>query len=233
MFAYFKSLFRGQIVASADPFPFITPGSLVFDIGANIGNYSARFLRQGASVIALEPQPFCKDYLKLRFMFNSKLKIVGKGVSDHTGSAELLLTSSHTIASIDKEWIEGVSESKRFNLELKDWNNKVAIELTTLDHLVREFGKPTFIKIDVEGHEDKVIQGLSQPIDYVTYEYTLPEHSGSCLRCIEHLRFIGNYEFESIETSGKWLNADEFSGEIKKLTAKGELLNGDILARQK
>lgn len=230
--AYVKALIRGQIIAPAEAFPFVTKGFLVFDIGANIGNYTARFLKMGAKVIALEPQPYCKNYLKMRFLFNSNVTVVAKGVSDRSGPTELLLTDSHTIASVDKEWIDGVSESGRFDLQTKDWNRKVTIDLTTLDQLIKQYGKPGLIKIDVEGHEDKVLKGLSIAVDYVTFEYTLPEHTASCLRCIEHLASIGNYEFESISESGKWFRAPEFAAEVKQQASLGQLLNGDILARR-
>lgn len=169
----------------------------------------------------------------MRFLFNRNVTVVAKGVSDQPGTTELLLTDSHTIASVDKEWIKGVADSGRFNLQTEDWNRKVSIELTTLDQLIKEHGRPDLIKIDVEGHEDKVLNGLSIPVDYVTFEYTLPEHTDSCVRCIKHLASIGNYEFESIAGQGKWMNAHEFIIEINHQSSLEQLLNGDILARKK
>jgi 16S rRNA A1518/A1519 N6-dimethyltransferase RsmA/KsgA/DIM1 with predicted DNA glycosylase/AP lyase activity len=37
--------------------PFIPKGSLVFDIGANVGEYTQAFLDLGARVVAVEPNP--------------------------------------------------------------------------------------------------------------------------------------------------------------------------------
>lgn len=38
---------------------FISPGDLVFDIGANVGSYTEMFLRLGAKVVAAEPNREC------------------------------------------------------------------------------------------------------------------------------------------------------------------------------
>src|SRR3954471_20046 len=46
---------------------FIKPGNLVFDVGANVGNRVEVFLKCGAKVIAVEPQPNCVDILKGKF----------------------------------------------------------------------------------------------------------------------------------------------------------------------
>ena len=46
---------------------FISRGDLVFDIGCNLGQKSVTFLRLGARVIALEPNPNCAPVLDLEF----------------------------------------------------------------------------------------------------------------------------------------------------------------------
>jgi 16S rRNA A1518/A1519 N6-dimethyltransferase RsmA/KsgA/DIM1 with predicted DNA glycosylase/AP lyase activity len=46
---------------------FIKPNDLVFDVGANIGNYTAIFLALGARVLAIEPQAECMAQLRARF----------------------------------------------------------------------------------------------------------------------------------------------------------------------
>ena len=51
-----KKLFQSRVAA----------GDVVFDIGANIGAYSAAFLGLGARVVAVEPQPQLARYLRQR-----------------------------------------------------------------------------------------------------------------------------------------------------------------------
>src|SRR4051794_16322556 len=47
---------------------FVRPGDLVFDIGANRGGKCAAFLRLGARVVAVEPNPGCVTALRRRFV---------------------------------------------------------------------------------------------------------------------------------------------------------------------
>ena len=50
--------------------PFVPAGSLCFDIGAHLGNRSDAWLRLGAKVVAIEPQPACIRFLKKHFLKN-------------------------------------------------------------------------------------------------------------------------------------------------------------------
>src|SRR5436305_15306189 len=61
---------------------FVAPGSLVFDIGANVGNRVQVFLAIGARVVAVEPQQFCVETLSPRWGRNSRLTILPMGISD-------------------------------------------------------------------------------------------------------------------------------------------------------
>jgi hypothetical protein len=73
--------------------------------------------------------------------------------------------------------------------------------------LIEEFGVPQFIKIDVEGYELKVLKGLTQPVEMISFEYTTPECTAQCIECIKRIKDISqdkilcNY---SIEESMKW-----------------------------
>ena len=49
---------------------FIKKGDLVFDVGANLGNRTKIFLKLGARVVAIEPQPFCMSRLKSFYQKN-------------------------------------------------------------------------------------------------------------------------------------------------------------------
>jgi hypothetical protein len=46
---------------------FVRPGDLVFDVGAHIGDRVASFLRLGARVVAVEPQPSMVRALRLLY----------------------------------------------------------------------------------------------------------------------------------------------------------------------
>ncbi len=163
----------------------IRPGMLCFDVGANIGNRTAIFLALGARVIAIEPQPKCADFLQKRF--GSAITLLRKGLGAELGRAEMYIPESSTIASISESWIESVRQSRFENYH---WNESLSIELSTLDLLISQYGLPDFCKIDVEGYEFPVLQGLSQPIPCLSFEYTLPEQSHELRSCLLRLQSL-------------------------------------------
>jgi hypothetical protein len=63
-----------------------------------------------------------------------------------------------------------------------------------LDELIREYGVPDFCKIDVEGYEFGVIQGLSRPIPALALEFE-QERADERLRAVDHVANLGMREF--------------------------------------
>jgi hypothetical protein len=51
------------------------------------------------------------------------------------------------------------------------------VPVTTLDALIRRFGEPRFVKIDVEGVEDQVLRGLSDAPPALSFEFTTIQRS--------------------------------------------------------
>jgi FkbM family methyltransferase len=169
---------------------FVKSGSLCYDVGANIGNRTQIFRRLGARVIAVEPQTACVRVLRERFNSDAGVVIVPLGVSSARGSASLALSdNSTTIASFSpdfrREW--------RWSGQV-EWKAAELVELTTLDDLIREFGVPNFCKIDVEGFEEQVLLGLSQPIPGLSFEFNI-ELMTQTRRCVERLRVLGYRNF--------------------------------------
>ena len=96
--------------------------------------------------------------------------------------------------------------------------------MTTLDNLIAIYGKPTFIKIDVEGFEHEVLKGLSQNVKFISFEYTVPEAITSVLDCIDRISTIDNqnnilFNYSVGETMewalDEWLPVNEMKKEIK------------------
>jgi hypothetical protein len=109
--------------------------------------------------------------------------------------------------------------------------------MTTLDELVAKFGRPQFIKIDVEGYESEVLSGLSQAVPALSIEWVpeLPENARACLR---HLAGLGDYEFniswgESMKFARpQWRSMQSILTVIDEFEGETELF-GDIYARLK
>jgi FkbM family methyltransferase len=135
----------------------VKPGQLVFDIGANVGARAKVFQHLGCRVVAVEPQRRCVRALKRSF--KDSITIVHAAISDLTGISTLHLTGYHEMATMSPSWMDASSKSGRFRHVV--WDRTETVRTVTLDALIREYGTPSFIKIDVEGHEEAVIRGLS------------------------------------------------------------------------
>ena len=145
---------------------FISKGDLCFDIGANTGNRTEAFLKLGATVVAVEPQDICMRKLLNKYRNNNKIFLVHKALGAKEGKGNLILSNSHTVSSMSKEWIDCIKDSDMFftSTSAFQWNKTVSVPITTLDKLIEKYGNPAVCKIDVEGFEYQVIKGLSQPI---------------------------------------------------------------------
>ena len=82
--------------------------------------------------------------------------MVQGAVGAEAGTAELLINRRNpTLSTLSAEWAATVSASPRFPGER--WDERVAVEVTTLDALIAVHGVPRFCKIDVEGFEESVL----------------------------------------------------------------------------
>lgn len=156
-------------------------GKLVFDCGANVGDYTKYFVERGAKVISIEPQ---ENLTKDNPNFNG-IEVLNICLSDKEGEVTLYECGPHhTIASCSTQW----KNDGRF----KDWGwgDGRVVKATTLDTLIIHYGKPDIIKIDVEGHEHSVIRGLSFKPRMLSFEY-VHEFKKDAINCIESLYKLG------------------------------------------
>ena len=211
---------------------FIGEGDLCFDVGANVGERADIFLAIGAFVICIEPQPTCVDKLAAKYRRNPKVVVVPKGLAAKPGTMNLLLCKeADTLATFTEKW-------KRGRFRDYTWESAVAVPVTTLDNLVREFGPPAFCKIDVEGFEYQVLQGLRSLIGIVSFEFTR-EFLDDARQCMEHLCSLGysdfNYAIGDNLAGRAALELREWTKPSRVLEAMANqgssLLWGDIYAR--
>jgi len=209
---------------------FIRDDDLCFDVGANIGDRTEIFLMLGARVVCVEPQAECLRYLRRRFHKNRRVLIVDKALGDEEGFSQLYVCDeASTISTMSTSWVK----ESRFSKDFTCWKTQ-SVALTTLDALIRRHGMPTFCKIDVEGYEQTVLRGLTEPIPYVSFEFTR-EFFDAATRCANRLSAIGNAKFDfSLGESMRlvldtWVEPSEL---FKALSAiEDDLLWGDVYAK--
>jgi FkbM family methyltransferase len=203
-------------------------GDLVFDIGANVGSRVKVFLRLETDIIAVEPQRLCAAVLQKAF--GDKVQVLNCAISSETGRADIRLNESHRLASMSSEWIV---ESRRSGRLKERWGRSIVVPTTTLDTLIADYGLPRFIKIDVEGHEFRVLSGLSHPVPSLSFEFH-PEILSVALSCIDKLECLGNYKYNfSYGEDSMVMHMKEW------ITAKGivdflgneKINDGDVYAR--
>lgn len=168
----------------------VRPGSLVFDVGANIGERTRVLLSLGAEVVAVEPQPNCVT--SLRGISDERLTVEAVALGAVKGTAPMRVATASTISSMSEGWITSVKDSGRFAEH--EWGEPITVDVTTLDALLDRYGVPDFCKVDVEGYESEVIAGLTRPLPVLSFEFT-PEWATDTLRVVQQLRELGMERF--------------------------------------
>jgi len=182
----------------------IGPGTLCFDVGANVGTKTEVFLHLGARVVAFEPQMDCLNELQARLGRNRSLVKLQTALGRSCGSARLYVHAHPTSSSLLPDWEDRPVDT-------------VTVPLTTLDEAVAQYGVPDYCKIDVEGYELEVLRGLNQPLPLISFEFHRRANGiTEALKCISYLGQFGSISINLIGAeipsfaSAEWMMHDEF-----------------------
>jgi len=169
----------------------IKSGDLVFDVGAHVGVKTQEYLACGARVICFEPQPTCLAQLKSKFGNNKSVSIEQCGLSLKEDTLTFYQsTTASTLSTFSHDW----THHSRFSEHGYTWDKQLSIPVTTLDIMIAKYGTPQFCKIDVENYEFEVLQGLTKPIPYISFEFT-HEYFNKTEQCIRYLEKLGYTKF--------------------------------------
>ncbi len=201
---------------------FVGPGSLVFDVGANIGTHSKIFLSLGASVVAVEPTPSLLEGLRRI----PKLNVEACALGEAEAKLPLSVSGLHFLNSLVPGWEKRIIGKQDTRI--------VNVPVTTLDALIAKYGMPDFIKVDVEGYELKVLSGLSKTAKYLSFEFHTAELEVAiaCVNRLEGCRF--NYclgEARKFVLPG-WVEEEEICSLLRSMPRDWQQV-GDIFAARK
>ena len=211
---------------------FVSKGSLVFDIGANNGEHTGCFLALGASVVAVEPLPSCAAKLRLIYP-KHKVTVVPYAVGRSMSTARMRVGRIGTLSTLSDEWLARAKRSARFKEAV--WDQVIEVPVITLDSLIQRYGHPDFVKIDVEGFEPHVLDGLSQMPRALSFEFNT-EYLEATIECLRKGCFPLEAKFNYIVGESnielqlpEWATADELITTMRK-RFRGDSVQGDVVA---
>src|SRR5215467_8108728 len=211
---------------------FVHTGDLVFDIGAHVGDRVGCFRRLGARVVAVEPQPQLVVTLKLLYGRDRNVIIEPVAICRESGTVALKLNIDNpTVSTASDAFVRAADGAPGWENEA--WTEAIDEPLTTLDALIERHGRPTFIKIDVEGFEVEALAGLSRAVPALSFEFTTIQRDlafGCLARCTA--RGYRHYKAALGESQTfveeRWQTADEITRWLKGLPVEAN--SGDIYA---
>jgi len=164
---------------------YVDNAKLAIDVGGNIGSYTYPLSRLAKQVVTFEPNPLYLE--RLRALRLNNVTFEDAALSDRSGSAPLRIPVAASgeedqgMASIDKRAIPG-EISRAFDVKTR-----------RLDDY--GFDNVGFVKIDVEGHEEAVLQGALQTLErnrpVLLVEIEERRNPGAVGRVREQLRELG------------------------------------------
>lgn len=167
----------------------LTPGSVLFDVGANFGYYAvtlADAMGLDCRVFAFEPFPSTYELLHRHVQLNALEEVIQTyplALSDEVGFARMELNNRNTGAAA-----------------LTNGVGIVRVKVSTLDKFCaeHEINRLDFLKVDVEGYEEKLLIGGTvtinrfRPLIFIELNPPTLARTGSSVdRVVERLKEHG------------------------------------------
>jgi len=178
----------------------VRTGSVVYDIGANIGVYAKRFLElinRAGYLYCFEPSPLAIHYLShnLRQAAGGNYLILPLALADRCGTIELVLNP-------DNEGLGSMVFDKR--------GIRVGVSAITLDVAISRFSllPPDVIKMDIEAGEMVAIEGMLETIKHHRPALIFELHGQDAAK--ETLKYLEAYRWQ-LPGEDRYYSAQELS----------------------
>lgn len=141
--------------------PFLSPGAVLFDVGANVGEWSfavSNYLKGDATLFMFEPQPACRSFLAP--LIEKGAVLTQAAVGEAEGEATFFTPEATGIggnASLHLRRDSHCSKSRFVTQKVK---------VVTIDHFMdlRRIDRIDFLKMDIEGNELAALRGAEKAL---------------------------------------------------------------------
>jgi len=129
----------------------LKPNDIVVDLGANIGYYVLLEAMRCEKVYAIEPVKQNVDLLKFNVGINGykNVEIFSLAIGDKNCRAEMNISTNSNLHSFYP--VDGCLD-------------KIEVDMITLDDFLINKKRPTFVRMDIEGYELKVLRGMKNTL---------------------------------------------------------------------
>ena len=199
----------------------VEKNNIVVDIGANIGYYTLLMALNQAKVFSYEPEP--KNFKLLQKNvnlnnFSSNVKLYNKAVSNYNGFSKLFLAGATDLnGGVIVDRAKGGAPGMHTLSNNRFGSNSIDVEVTKLN-----LDKIDFAKIDVEGHELHVLEGMKILPTKILIEFNplYLQASGKNYNAFFH--FIEKFTIKQISKDG--LEELDYEELIKSKTSRNLFL---------
>lgn len=185
----------------------VQPGDVIWDVGANVGLYTEKFLAKTGSagkVVAFEPAPECFALLATKFRHASNIVLEGVALSSNNTVGVMRMASDPLGATHQLSDDEGSSSETAVRVTI----------LTADTYMERSKIVPNIVKIDVEGFEYDVFKGMKRLLRepqlraiFCEVHFALLENRGQEFAPIEIERLLRDAWFDVKYTDSSHIQA--------------------------
>lgn len=201
---------------------FISPGDLVFDVGAHRGDYAETFHELGARVVAVEANPQLARQITRRL---PGIAVEAVAVGSREGHAILRLGRDTEHSTVSASWARVMPER---------WVGEISVPVCPLAKLIDKHGSPAFCKIDVEGYEHEALLALHQPLPLLSFEFQCAAPTVA-IAAARRMGELGSYEFNVVPVGlyelGEWIGALDLASVIELIADENPTAYGDVYTR--
>jgi len=134
---------------------------LIFDVGAHKGEDTEFYLKKGYNVVAFEADPELAAHCKHRFraqIADGRLRLIEGAIASASAGESIVLyknTRASVWGTINASWAER-------NAMLGARSVEITVARVDIVEAFRTYGIPFYLKVDIEGADHVVLEGLQK-----------------------------------------------------------------------